>query len=242
MIGEIALGGSGLGASLLQNYLVQKALEKGNTGELYEDLGENRFNPSQDIARLREAAGVELPITPHVMPQLGNNSVFANVNPNASIFEKAAIGAGPDDPHVMLLSPKAGREILAHELGHAQIAKGQAGRASQYNQEKLVAFSQKANALPIASAIAGGFADDPLEAAMYGVGASLLMDSPQLINEFQANRRAMANLEKAGMSRKGSLGRIAGLYASYPLKAIANGLAGAGLGYVAGQIARGDKA
>lgn len=234
MLDWIAMEAADIGANLLSQVATKKALERAHTGGLYDEVGPGMYNHSPDIEKLRQASGItNTPITPHTIPELGGNNYFVNLKPDASDIEKAALGARPTDKHVILMNPKAGPEALAHELGHAQIQRGDAGRASKFNQNKLVAVSQKGANIP--AFMASTLVDDPMAAMAVGLGTQLLTDSPQLINEFQANRRAITNLDRAGLRKPGAMGRIAGLYATYPMASIAKGLGAAAWGYGARQ-------
>lgn len=240
----LGLGLAGSGAALLQSWLAKKALDEANTYDFPGNMFGQPTDPGGILDKLRANSGVEdIKMNYHDGGgKLGTNTFFATIKDNATDAERRGTGVGPDDKDVILFHPTAGREVMAHELGHAQMSRGMGGRASQFNQNRLVGLSQKANALPLGSVVASAIADDPLQAAAMGVGASLLMDSPQLVNEFQANRRALKLLDESGLRRKGSLGRIAGLYATYPLNSIAKGLVGAGLGYGGKQFFGGGEA
>lgn len=243
MLDQLALGLAGGGGVYLQQYLANKMLDRANTKDFPTNMFGMPTDPDGIVDKLRDNSGVtDIRMNHHQIPQMGRNTMFAEIKSNATPEERAGIGVGASDRDVILFHPDAGREIIAHELGHAQISRGiNANRATQLNQKVAGNLNyQRLAALPIGSAAAGAIANDPLQAAALGVGASLLIDSPQLVNEFQANRRALKMLDETGLKRKGSFGRIAGLYATYPLASVAKGLSGAALGYGAKSFFSGD--
>lgn len=120
--------------------------------------------------------------------------------------------------------------MFAHELGHTAFGQTGVGRAVQDARIALQSNPRLRNALLGAAALAplGVSAltpgDDDLLAS---VGLSLALDSPALIDEFEANRRSLRLMNDAGVRMTmGDRGRMAGAMLSYlgrPLALAASG-------------------
>ena len=128
------------------------------------------------------------------------------------------------------INPNAPAPLLAHELGH--IAFGQTGFGSKVQQaSNAVRRSPKLrNSLLAASLLVPGAAaaltpgDEDLAAS---IAITMALDSPALIDEFEANRRSLSLMKDAGVNMNyRDRARMAGSFLSYlgkPLALAASG-------------------
>ena len=150
-------------------------------------------------------------------------------------FDKEAIqfaGAGIDElgRPVVQFNNKAPAPLLAHELGHVAFGQTPFGSKVQDTRRAMSRNPALRRSLYAASLLVPGAAaaltpgDEDLTAS---VGLSLLLDSPALIDEFEANRRSLSLMKDAGVKMTNrDRARMAGSLLSYlgrPLALAASG-------------------
>lgn len=150
-------------------------------------------------------------------------------SPRGNLRQMASSGTIDGVPSVQM-NMNAPAPMFAHELGHVAFGQTKFGnavqdaRAAMKNNPRLRHALLGATALAPAAAAALTPGDEDLLAS---VGLSLALDSPALIDEFEANRRSLALMNDAGVSmRPKDRARMAGAFLSYlgkPLALAASG-------------------
>jgi len=149
--------------------------------------------------------------------------------PRGDLRRVASSGIENGNPLVKI-NMNAPASMFAHELGH--VAFGQTGIGSTVKNARsaLKKNPKLRNSILAASVLAPGAAaaltpgDDDLATS---VALSIALDSPALIDEFEANRRSLALMKDAGVPiTRGDRARMAGSFLSYlgkPLVLAASG-------------------
>ena len=223
----LGLGLTGGGLALGGHYINRDAL--------------TRTSPQKDSAIHKEAAMLNAldsyvkrvspdnPITDLNIDYPTSEEIEAARKPRGNLREVASSGRKDGVPGVKI-NPNAPAPLLAHELGHTAFGQTKVGNAVQSARAELSSNPKMRAALIaagslspfIASALTPG--DDDLLPA---VGLSLALESPAIIDEFEANRRSLALMKDAGVPmRIADRARMAGSFLSYlgkPLALAASG-------------------
>ena len=144
-----------------------------------------------------------------------------------------ASSTAPGKTPTISINPKAGREFLAHELGHIASQQTDLGHLAATIRANPKVAKAMAMAVPVVGIGAGTAAalnegnNEYDEAALIAA----LSTVPKLADEALATRHGLAIMDKAGMRASlGQRGRLATSLMSYAAPAVMAGLAGTGIG------------
>ena len=158
--------------------------------------------------------------------------------PRGNLLTMASSGMKDGAPAVKM-NMNAPAPMFAHELGHTAFGQTGFGERVQDVRAQLKNNPKLRNSLLAASTLVPGVAaaltpgDEDLLAS---IGLSLAMDSPALIDEFEANRRSIRLMNDAGVRMNaGDRARMAGAFLSYLGKPLALAASGNMLGNMVDQ-------
>ena len=216
--GALALGGERLN----KRGLIRKAPQADSAVHKKDELLEALDNYVKEVSPDR-------PIEQFNLSQPTADEIEAAAKPRADLRTMASSGTVDGVPSVQM-NLNAPAPMFAHELGHTAFGQTQFGHGIQDVRAALKNDPKLRNSLLAATMLVPGLAaaltpgDDDLLAS---VGLSMALDSPALIDEFEANRRSLRLMKDAGVRMTmGDRGRMAGAMLSYlgkPLALAASG-------------------
>lgn len=155
--------------------------------------------------------------------------VAAMENPSKQYDKEAKLfgGYGRTDSNIpaVAINPNAPAPLLAHELGHIGFGQTGIGSTVQNARRAMGRNPRLRNSLLAASLLVPGAAaaltpgDEDLATS---IALSMALDSPALIDEFEANRRSLSLMKDAGVNMNyRDRARMAGSFLSYLGKPLA---------------------
>lgn len=227
-LGALAALPLALGGQLAAGHLADKAMR-----------AERRLSPGEE-KKVLAASGVH-PDTPLETGEV-DNAYFHMPGPLDRLFRldtPEALRHG----RVVLGTDYQSPAVLAHELGHADVAQN-GSWLSRMNQQYGRPLSDGVQALAtVGAAPIAGAALGPVGGLLAGGAAGLLAGAPTLFNEYQASSRAAKTLRRAGLpeedvraGRKGLTGAFGTYLAAAALPAAATGL---GVGLLKDHLSKG---